>query len=314
MIHAVEKGLELLRPAPEVLWVSAFNVFDDREVPRSARHEIFKLLARSRAKKIISETHPNSVSYNAVKECVDLLEGKTFVVELGLESCDAFIRKWCVNKNLSDDAIVHAVESIHGAGAKCCGNFLIGAPFLTEQESIQSTIFSVERAANIGIDEFAVFPNHVKPHTLVDWLWRRGSYEPPSLWALVETLGRLSYELLNRTTIAWFTPVEHPGAAQGVHPIFGADENRRVAILEGFRRTGKCEMLKPLFEDASDDRLKWKERLQNHDSPLPERLLRNFPLIANDLLGVQWWHVNGALVAEGVSKMWEQCSLNIQYS
>lgn len=308
-IEAVERGLAQLSKPPEVLWVGAFNMFDDREVPREVRRAIFELLAQSGADTIITETHSCTISYTAVRECVEILDNQTFGIEVGIESMNDFVRRWCINKDISKSQIVAAVRDVHKAGGVFYANLLLGAPFLSELEAIEDVITSIRECDALGIDYFVIFPNHVKAHTVVQWLYDHDEYTPPSLWALVEVLRRIDgdTDLLPRLLHAWIAPVDHPGAVDGVAPEAGSETAQVITHLTNYQANQSRESLGWLFDHRSHERDQWQADLFNgQKEPLVERLEKIFPKVGRAVLGNAWWELHGERVIDRLYASWRE--------
>ena len=83
-------------------------------------------------------------------------------------------------------------------------NVMLGSAFLSPREAIEDTVETVRWAIEQGTDSAVIFPAHVKQWTLLEWLWERGLYSPPSLWSLVEVLARIGSQLASRVSISWY--------------------------------------------------------------------------------------------------------------
>ncbi len=309
MVEAVRRGLEYLRGqvgrVPRIVWVSAFNVLDDIEVPPHARRAIYELLAETEAELVLSETHPETVTVEKVRECVGLLRGKKFGVEIGLESLDDFVRFCCIHKRLARPRLCQALADVRCAGALSYINLLIGAPFLAPCEVVRDATSSVLEAFELGADRVVLFPAHVKPHTLVDWLHQRGLYHPPSLWALIDVLANLPADLLPRVFDAWTEPVDHPGRCESIAPALGQDVSAQVhAHLRRYLATRDPSALRWLFDCRSPCREAWEERRRADPAePLLQRMRTAYARIGSEVMG-EWWGSHGSAVLADLEAAW----------
>jgi radical SAM enzyme (TIGR01210 family) len=308
MYIAVQKALETLTISPSTLWVGAYNMFDEREVPAPMRRRIFELLGQSGADLVITETHPDSVSESSVRECVNILGKARLAIEIGIESTNSFVRRWCINKDFDHARIVSCVEHIHRGGALCYANYLLGAPFLSTAEAVQDVLASIVDSAAIGIDYFVVLPNHVKPYTLVGWLYTHKLYSPPSLWALVETLQQLTNDLRPRVRTSWVISEDVPGKSHNEIPPQFEDDNSDALLsdLIEYSATESAEALRRLFEYASPARTSWREMSRQTVGPLLERIVEVFPKIGREVLGCEWWNAYGEQVLLSVRTTWNR--------
>jgi radical SAM enzyme (TIGR01210 family) len=161
---------------------------------------------------IVVETRPQFVDDATLETCVACAEPARLVVELGVESLDPWVLKYCINKETAPGSVEDAVRRIHEHGALATANVLVGAPFLTLEEQIEDSIRTLRGVLAMGFETAVVFPVNVKHHTLVGWLWKRGLYRQPSLWALIDVLKAVEADLLPRIVVSWYRPrPNHPG-------------------------------------------------------------------------------------------------------
>ncbi len=311
MVEAVRLALDALSESmPETLCVTSFNMLDETEVPANIRREIFGMLGKTSARRILTESHPDSVRGPAVRECVDLLNGRAFGIEMGIESMNDFVRRCCINKNFTRNRIQEVVHTCHDSGATALANVLLGAPFLSHAESVDDTCQSIVLGADMGIDEFVLFPNHVKPYTVVEWLHRHGLYRPPSLWQLVAVLAGIEPELRNRVNLAWVSSKDHPGAGTGLAPsIEGPDPELVVETLLDYDNSRDAGVLQWLFDRAKS----MQSTIEHLQTPaelraLPERVVHGYEQIGRAVLGNTWWDSHGTAVTDWTLREWRRWS------
>lgn len=233
MVRAVEIAAERIAPTTEMLWVSAFNSLQEREVPAEARRRIFDVIAQTPAKMVVTETHPASVRGNVLKACLEQLDGRGLGIELGVETMDEYVRYTCVNKPYSNTLLSKAVNTIHEAGALAWANLLLGITFLDADEVRADMVRSIHAAADLGFDRMMLFPNHVKPHTVAHLLASGERYTAPDMWLMRDVLAELPEELLAKVYLAWVDLKPHPGAPEIVfEPDPARSELLRERLLE----------------------------------------------------------------------------------
>lgn len=310
MIASVEKALSSLTIEPTILWVGAYNMFDEREVPAEARRAIFAMLAKTSATEIITETHPDSVSEHVVRECKEILGGDRLGIEVGIESTNALVRNWCINKDFDQEQMRTCIERIHAGGARCYANLLLGAPFLSSKEAVDDVLHSVIEGAGLGIDYFVILPNHIKPHTLVAWLHARQLYTQPSLWALIEVLQRLQPELLARVFTSWVESEDVPGkSSEEVVPRFeDEDSELPLSYLRRFTIEHDMSALRKLFEYNSAGRSLWRQKNEEPVSPFIDRMEALLPRVGSEILGSDWWDSYGEGVIHKIRTDWDKDS------
>lgn len=306
MVDAVRRGLEELPELPRTLWVSAFNVFDDPEVPPSARRKIFAMLAIPGVRRIICESYADSITEEKVRECVKLLRpDQEFCIQIGIESTNEFVREICINKGLAWRNALDALAAIHAAGAKCFANLLIGAPFLNAHDSVIDAVSSVRTSLNAGFDFVTLFPNHVKKFTIVDWLFQRGQYRPVSLWAIIDILGQLNEQEKEAVYYSWLTKVSHPGDCDGLSPTgdatLGAELVRRLIDFQVTRDHSDLAAVSALSTSSRDE---WLRRVATSSGTPDGEMEKAFPGLAEDIFGPEWWQINGDPIIADLQSAW----------
>lgn len=305
MLRAVEEALAALQGRPRILWVSAFNVFDDREVAPETRHRLFEMLALPYCEHIICETHPHSVDRHKVAACKRILGDRRLDIQIGIESTSDFVRDVCINKGVERNAIHRAIAEIHSGGASCYGNIVIGAPFLDAREAYEDALTSTREALAMGCDQICLFPSHVKPHTLQHWLQIRGQYEPVSLWALADVYASLNDEQRVRVYHSWLTPVDHPGADHGaapeIDPLYG---QQLIDNLTRYQQTRDPAAMAWLVETSTPAREQWHARRQGDGSTTVERLTTALPALCDEFLGESVWREVGDGILTDLHRRW----------
>lgn len=293
MVRAVELAAGAALPTTEVMWVSAFDTMHEREVPAEVRRQIFRILSTTPAHTILTEAHPLSVRPVAIAECVDLLRGKEFGVQLGVETMDEFVRYACVNKPFSNSALERAVHILHDSGATAWANLIVGIPFLSRHEVVWGTTKSISDAADLGFDRIVLFPNHVKEHTIAYLMAMAGRYRPPDLWVIRDVLAATPTALADRTYLAWLELKQHPGAPQ---TAFEPDRVASAALRE---------LLHRFNTDRSRDALRAAIDLPGQypaerepGVPLVERIISDYEWLASHHGELDWWEENSAQVRD----------------
>jgi radical SAM enzyme (TIGR01210 family) len=70
--------------------------------------------------------------------------------------------------------------------------YLLVKPILTsEKEAIVDAIQSAEYAEQSGVDRISFCPSTIHKGTLMEILWRKGSYQPPWIWSVMEIIRRV---------------------------------------------------------------------------------------------------------------------------
>src|SRR5690606_25638793 len=128
-------------------------------------------------------------------ECCQLIPDKIFEVAMGLESANDDIRLQRINKGFTLEDFQKSMDSINKLKSdfKVQGKvYLLVKPVLTsEWEAIEDAVKSAKYASEIGVGRVSFCPSTIHKGTLMELLWRRGSYQPPWIWSTLEIISRV---------------------------------------------------------------------------------------------------------------------------
>lgn len=252
------------------------SMFDPWEVPGQARESIFRLVRDTPYWCYHCETRAETLTEDGVSRCAQLLRDKEVCIEIGLESADPWILQYCINKSLSLDTFVNAVALLRRHRLIPLANIIVGATFLSPGEAIEDAVNAIGWALAHGVERCVLFPVHVKRFTLLEWLWQRGLYHPPSLWSLVEVLVRLGPDLANRVTISWYKSYhgDYAGHDRSLGKLFLASPTTCpacsptvMAMLDAYRDSCDYSVISQLARFDCDCRLHWRASLQSEELP-----------------------------------------------
>lgn len=145
-----------------------------------------------------------------------------------------------------------------------------------------------------GADVALVFPMHVKPHTLLEWLATNDRYRPPSLWSLVEVLTRIEPGLLPRVSTSWYRSDYGAGSRVLLEPTTCERCRRRVVgLLDRFREALDRATVAALAAQTCTCRDVWREEVETTNAvPLPERVIAHYDLLARSFGLDAWWQAH----------------------
>jgi len=224
---------------PYVKFYTSGSFLDDREVDPASREKFVAAFA-GRAKQLLFESLPEFVTESTVGPLRDRFPG-TLEIALGLESADPVVLGRFVTKGSPPSDYFEAFDRGHRAGARIKAYLLLKPPYLTEAESVEDVVRSVERTAP-HVDAMSINPVHIQNGTVVEHLYRRGRYRPPWLWSLVETMQR-GAKLRGGTRLVTFPTAG--GLARGPHNC-GRCDKEVLAALEAASLDQRFEALDAL--------------------------------------------------------------------
>lgn len=189
-------GRHDIKPKTVVKIFVSGSFLNEEELPEDARNEILKILNNEEnIEEIVIESRPEFVREKVLKECCSLLQDKVFEVSIGLESSSDYIKKYKINKgflNKDFEMAVNLIKKLKPDYKITSKAYLFVKPILTsEKEAIEDAVASAQYAEKIGVDRISFCPATIHKGTLMESLWRRGSYQPPWIWSILEIIKRV---------------------------------------------------------------------------------------------------------------------------
>ncbi len=228
------------------------SFLDEKEIPPRVRKKILTKLFEN-TDKISVESRPEYITNEKLSDIKKISESKKFEVGVGLETANDFIRKHCINKGFSLTDYKKAAEKLKKFDFKIKTYVVIKPPFLTEKESIEDSLFTVEKIKKIT-DTVSFNPINVQRKTLLEYLWKRNQYRPAWLWSVVEVLKQSKKITKN---IRLQCAVVGGGNIRGAHNCKNCDHNVLNAISD-FSLSQNVKVFNNLSCDCYD---KWLDQL-----------------------------------------------------
>ena len=163
------------------------------EIPLSSRNEILNLLKDEKyVEEVVVESRPEFVTKNVLQECCDALGDKIFEIGIGLETSNDYTREKKINKGFSRKDFENTVETIKNTELKCdvrAKAYIFVKPILTsEKDAITEAVESAQYAESVGASRISFCPATIHKDTLMEQLWKGGSYQPPWIWSIMEII------------------------------------------------------------------------------------------------------------------------------
>ena len=303
MIEYVRRGLDTLDvDANTILLITpSGSMFDEREVPVEARDAILRIVGQSKCRSFLCESRAETITEVEIERFARVLVNKNASIELGLESSNPMILKYCINKNLSLDDYCQAIKLLNKYDLGSSTTVMLGAAFLSAREAIEDTVETVRWAFRQGTERACIFPAHVKRWTLLEWLWQRNLYDPPSLWSLVEVLFQLGPELSPRVYTAWYKVYDQESGGKQLDPLVDMDYLRSpstcekcqpsvIHLLDEYRDSHSFKTIEELSRLDCCCKQEWKRALDSPSSlSLYDRILQGYEAIGTEIVGSTWW-------------------------
>jgi archaeosine synthase beta-subunit len=170
-------------------------------------------------------------------------------VGIGVESANDRVLRDSVNKGHPFSDFVRAAGICHRDGVSVKAYLMCKPPFLKESDALVDSTRTIVKAAPYS-EMVSLNPTNVQGNTLVDALYKKGSYRPPWLWTIVKSLldGRTEAEragfkgMLKSDVIA-------AGQDRGAHNCGKCDETV-AGYLKKYKSTQDKKWLAKCLEDV----------------------------------------------------------------
>jgi radical SAM enzyme (TIGR01210 family) len=240
------------------------SFLNDNEIPSEARRGMLKNINENQdIKMLVLETRPEFVTEEKVLEIMELVPNKHVELAIGLELKDDFYRTICINKGFSLRQFDSAVNII----TKYL-NFrtyvLLKPPFLTEKESIEQAIETIEYAFSRGGTTVSLEACTVQDYTLVKYLYERKMYSTPWLWSIIEVVKRVKTP--KKLIIGLFQFYPSPNTVP-----YNCDQCSEM-VMEAIRQYNRT-LNKKIFDKLTCEcKKKWQEIIKEKPLPFGKRL------------------------------------------
>lgn len=162
------------------------SFLDTNEISINVKKKIIEELDKNSINKIIVESRPEFIT----RENLSLLDDR-FIIAIGLETADDYIRNKIINKGFSFLDYKRACNLIHSLGMRVKTYLLLKPPFLIERDAISDTINSGIRCSECS-DYVSINPCNIQKNTHLERLWFEKGYRSPWLWSCLEVLKGLT--------------------------------------------------------------------------------------------------------------------------
>lgn len=307
MIESIQKAIHGVDAKMGELAITPSGSFlDDEEVPPEVRKQIYQIVNQSDAHTFLFETRAQTITEEKIKELTESVKGKKLVVEIGLETADFFIQKYCINKGYFLKEYEKAVAVLKKYHVCTYANVILGTPYLNYEEALKDCKRTIDWAIAHGTDKVVLFPLHVKPGTMIEWLYKNGLYKPIPLWGLVDVLDSLNEEQLSRIEISWYKNyytdkskiIASPGTCDNCYDDV-------ILLLDEFRENPKREVIRKINQYSCACREGWNS-IEKKSGSLVERLKEQYAMMAKDLLGEDVWNANSEKFCMELEKDYEK--------
>ncbi len=198
------------------------SFLDRHEVMPGAQKRILALIGE-RPSKVAFESLPSFIDDETFLPLAGLV--RRMEVGIGVESANDRVLRDSVNKGHGFAAFPKAAEACRRHGVSVKAYLMAKPPFLKESDALVDATRTIVAAAPHS-NVVSLNPTNVQSNTVVDALYRRGSYRPPWLWTIVQALldGRTEAEKAGFSGILK-SDVVAAGMSRGAHNCGTCDED-----------------------------------------------------------------------------------------
>ncbi len=164
------------------------SFFNENEIPIEARIYMLKKVGENnKIKSLVVESRPEYINAEVLKESKELLPNINVEIAVGLEVKDDLYRKIYLNKGFNLKQYERASNIIRQFFDLRTYVFL-KPPFLSERESINEAIRTINYAFENGAGTVSLESCTVQKYTLIKQLYDSKTYTPPWLWSILEVV------------------------------------------------------------------------------------------------------------------------------
>lgn len=172
------------------------SFFNPEELPIKARDQILKIISNTNEiSEVIVESRPEYITSKRISEICEILNGKLFEISIGLETVNEETRLEKINKGFTTETFKKAINLIREAKSeyniKSKAYIFVKPILVSESEAIKEAIDTANFVEEIGVDRISCCPATIHKGTVIERLWRRGSYQPPWIWSTVEIINTI---------------------------------------------------------------------------------------------------------------------------
>ncbi len=165
------------------------SFFPRSELPRDFQHFIYQDVAsRPEISQLMVEAYPSFISEKITSEAMEMLGSTDFMVGIGFESKNDFVRNKLLKKRIGRELFEKKVRLLQNLGVQVFVYAFLKAPQLDERQALDETLSTIKYLNNLGVDEIALSCAFVPPGTYLEEMYRSDVFRPPWLWTILEII------------------------------------------------------------------------------------------------------------------------------
>ena len=181
---------------------------------------------------------------------------KELELSFGFESSDTVVRRLCINKNFTNNKVIEVAKLLKAHNINCTALLMLKPPFLSEQESIDDAVKSLQFLEETEINRIDIELPTVEAFTLSHELWKHDLYKPIMLWSVVEILKRR--HALNLKKIIYVSPANYTVKAIATSSNCHLCNDKFSSLFMEYNQTNDISVFDNLTCECKHD---WNQRL-----------------------------------------------------
>ena len=184
--------LNILKHSPDADRLAIFNggsFFPKTELPPKFQNFVYDDIARrTHVRQLMVECYPKFITKNKLVQAKRRLSGKDFMVAIGFESVSDQVRNMMLKKGIDRDIFENKVSLLKEQDVQVFVYAFLKAPGLTEKQSLEETLRTLDYLHSLGVDEIALSCAFVQAGTDLETQYHQGEFRPPWLWSIIKII------------------------------------------------------------------------------------------------------------------------------
>jgi len=183
VVHQVEEALHNQGNELMIKLYTSGSFLDPQEISPTEQQKIIGILSE-RYDHVLIESRPEFINRTLLEDYRSTI---SMEVAVGLESATDEVLLHSINKGFTYHDYLESAEVLHSLDIPLRTYLLLKPPFMTEGAAIRDTKESIRAVEELSAT-ISINPMNVQRNTLVEDMFRKGGYNPPYLWSLLEVL------------------------------------------------------------------------------------------------------------------------------
>ena len=183
---------QLINKDVEIDRMAIFNggsFFPSSELPDKFQNYIYEEAANHPfLQELFVESYPNFILESKLENALSILDGKSLIIGIGLESSNDIVRNSFLNKGIEIALFEKKIKIMKDLGVKSSIYVFLKPHQLSERQAYDDVVNTLSYLSSLGVDEIAISCAFVSPGTILENLYDNGDFRPPWLWTILKII------------------------------------------------------------------------------------------------------------------------------